>query len=779
MLRLASRRSASLSSCAFSLPFILVLAYFKQIDVYNRHFFDAGVTAPYNLLRTVFAVYLFGAVCVPGAAALSAIGGATGFARLRPLARLAASFFCGAALWHGLLLVLGFLGLYIYPVAVALGVLAVALTPAYLYATLAELCHVARDVLRAQPGAVAWGIKVLAGATLAAALLLLVVKGLFPAGGHDYFNHYHGYYEAVLRNHGLWPNDVWAQFFYSKGMGLFFLAMLLTDPLAPSIVTYCAAIGTAMALFLLIDRMSPLASFWPWVAVIAYFVFYTYTPGSGEYLNNGGWGDFQKPHEVDAAFVVGFLWLCVEMRGAVDRERRIWFFAAASCILIVSIIELVSVFILGLFTTTLIAIALIRGRWSEAKTFFILALLGGCGLAAVLTLNYALTGLPSDVFVRETWPWIDLQTLDKWGSLPWLMIWMLTFSILRRLGAVYWMSWRFIEYYQDLLRYDLLQPLLLNFSVFVVLLVGMAAYRVTWKQSEQDTSPLKLLVVFLLVLAVGAATAGLRNTFSFYRYGSFCLPLVLGLAGCGWLYICAPIRIGWLNRAVRYLLPVALLVAGLSQFWINQGRFLKQVIPNALAFADGSISIRQAYGAQQGWPWRQPWGGIFPGTVGAWKTAGPGTRIWSMHLFAYCMLPHCRSETFVSFVLSPHLLDMLVGSAEGTRDILQREGLNYFFFTTEMEVCDILPLTKPFTPEKIAGYLGIKWTDGKSYLLTWLQPGVIGLTPEWVAQYRKAIESETLCSPFYLLPSMLSLRDQMRGGARWGRDLKLPGITPN
>jgi hypothetical protein len=771
------RFRACLTASIFSLPFILVLVYFDWVDVYDRHFFDAGVTAPYNLLRTLFAVYLFGAICVPGFATLSAIGGANTFARLPPLARLAASFFCGAALWHGLLLILGFLDLYVYPVAVALAVLAVALTPTYSYAIVCELCRGVCDGWRSPARGIARIRAALGGAALIAALLLLVVKGLFPAGGHDYFLHYHGYYEAVLRDHGVWPNDVWFQFFYSKGMGLFFFAALLTDPLAPSIVTYCFAIGTAIALFLLIDRMSPSTSFWPWVAVIAYFVFYTYTPGVGVYLTYGGWGDFQKPHEINAAFVVAFLWLCVGMLTASGAERRIWFFAAAACIFIVSFVELVSVLILGLFTTILMAEALIRRRWSEAKSLFALALVGGCSLAVALALNYALTGLPSDQFVREAWPWANVQTLYSWGALPWVMVLTLEISIMRAGGAHYLTIWRFFEFYQDILRADLFKSFLFNIPIFLLLLGGATAYRARLRQSEQDCTPLKLMVVFLAALAVAAAATGVSQRLSFYHYSSFCLPVVLGLAGCGWLYICG--SIGWLNGAIRYLLPVLLLVAALSQFWITQSRFLKQVIPTAIAFADGSMSIRQAYGAQEGWPGRHPWGGIFPGSIGAWETTGPGTRIWSMHLFAYCMLPHCRSETFQSFILSPHLLDMLVGSAEETRDILRREGLNYFFYTTQMEVCDVLPLTKPFAPDEIADYLGVKWNDGTSFLLTWLGPGVTRLTPEWVAQYRQAVENAPNCPRFFPLQLMLSLREQMRSGARWGSDLKLPGITPN
>jgi hypothetical protein len=124
--------------------------------------------------------------------------------------------------------------------------------------------------------------------------------------------------------------------------------------------------------------------------------------------------------------------------------------------------------------------------------------------------------------------------------------------------------------------------------------------------------------------------------------------------------------------------------------------------------------------------------------------------------------------------LSPHILDMLDTSAEQTRNILQREGLNYFFYTTAMDMNDILPLTKVFAPDQIAQYIGIKWTDGTSFLLTWLGPGVIPLTPEWVAQYKKAVESAPYQPAQFPTELMLSVREQLRGNPRWGRDLKLP-----
>ncbi|MBV8777117.1 MAG: hypothetical protein JO258_07965, partial [Alphaproteobacteria bacterium] len=121
-----------------TLPFVLLLVYFRAVDTYDRHFFDGGGTGLYNLLRGGFAVYLFFAICAPGFVLLGAVARPALFAA-PPAGRLAAAFFCGAALWHGALLVLGFLDLYIYPAAAALAVAAVALAAGTLRSTLAEL----------------------------------------------------------------------------------------------------------------------------------------------------------------------------------------------------------------------------------------------------------------------------------------------------------------------------------------------------------------------------------------------------------------------------------------------------------------------------------------------------------------------------------------------------------------------------------------------------------------------------------------------------------------
>src|SRR5271170_2478017 len=62
------------------------------------------------------------------------------------------------------------------------------------------------------------------------------------------------------------------------------------------------------------------------------------------------------------------------------------------------------------------------------------------------------------------------------------------------------------------------------------------------------------------------------------------------------------------GRTPAYVLPSILLAVALGQFCTKEGQGLKQIVPNAVAFADGTTSIRQAYADQQGWPGRHPWG---------------------------------------------------------------------------------------------------------------------------------------------------------------------------
>ncbi|HKF95838.1 MAG TPA: hypothetical protein VKB96_14850, partial [Gammaproteobacteria bacterium] len=391
--------------------YLLVLGYFAYVDVYNAHFFDPNYSRSYNFFRIVFAAYLFWIVYFSGRTVLK-------FFRLEPADITAAEsvalgFFVGAAVWTILMLPLGYLGLYTRATALVLTVPIVAASSAHLLRIGSGTIetwrygHLLRRPVRLTLMLIAF----------VAAALLLIVKGLYPAGGHDYFTHYFYYFVTVLKNQHLWPNEVWYHYYYSKGMGLFFLAMLLTDPQAPSLVTFCFACAAVIALFTFVQRFNP-GTVWAWIALILFLGFYIYTPGSGLYANNGGWGDFQKPHEISSAFLFALMWLGGRLAAAAGRERRTWWFAAALCTAALAFVTAFSSVLTGLFFCLMAAGAMIVRHRQNTVAFFGLSCVAGGALVVVLALNYATTGLPLDNLMDLWWPILDLDRLQKWGALP-------------------------------------------------------------------------------------------------------------------------------------------------------------------------------------------------------------------------------------------------------------------------------------------------------------------------------------------------------------------------
>ena len=261
------------------------------------------------------------------------------------------------------MLALGYLGLYTRTIAMLVTIPLVAVSVGSLRDALRSV-HLYLQQLRRRD-AITIMLTVL---MIACGLILMMVKGLYPAGGHDYFTHYHYYFLSVLKHQNLWPNEVWYHYYYDKAMGLFFLAMLLTDPLGPSLATACFVTATAIAIFDLVRRSDSGRTAFPYVAVILYFILFTFTPSSGLYAGHGGWGDFQKPHETSSAFLIAILWMSVRLIGAPGGHQRMWWFGAAACAFVIASVTFVSALLCGLFFGMLV-VGFWRGANGEKRCY--------------------------------------------------------------------------------------------------------------------------------------------------------------------------------------------------------------------------------------------------------------------------------------------------------------------------------------------------------------------------------------------------------------------------
>jgi hypothetical protein len=170
---------------------------------------------------------------------------------------------------------------------------------------------------------------------------------------------------------------------------------------------------------------------------------------------------------------------------------------------------------------------------------------------------------------------------------------------------------------------------------------------------------------------------------------------------------------------------------------------------------------------------------IYPGIHEAFKTIGKGQRLWSFNVHGYCMVPGCRAETILSSKMSARRADILFGSPDVAREALQRDGLNYFFISTFLDIRDPLICTPLFAPDTIRDYMGVKWTNGPDVLLTWKGPGTEPLSAEWVDKYRAIFKTTPYtpdCSGDGPAFSVVGKRvhDDVVKGKRWGWEIEPP-----
>jgi hypothetical protein len=743
--------------CAFVGGYLALVGWFKWIDVYHTHFAtDGALVVAYNFSRAIFAFYLFWIVSAPGAILIRALAhgrGKTPFA-LRTADAVPLSFFAGSGVWHLFLLAFGYLNLYIVSVALVLTVPAVAVSFFDFIAALQAARAWFND--SSENSRSLWRTEALfLIAAIAAAALLLAAKGLYPGGGNDYFEHYFRFYEWVINHRGVWPNEIWYQYFYCKGAGLYFLSMLLTDPLAPQLVTFCFMAAAGLVVLRFIGRFSP-GSLWPWVGIVLLFSLYVYTPGRGEFRGNGGWADFEKLHELNASLVIAIMWMLTKALDSGPNEVRPWITGTVSAVIAAILINTTIAIYLGAALCLLTMWFFVRGQNTRTVICFGLAAIAGLVFAGSLLLNYGTTGLASDQPLPFFLPLANIEKLYRWGALA--------FAILTYEGAkamahysVPLFSFTFFWQVLHFLRAYILFPL---FGGGLVL--AIAAFAVS--SADKRRRALRGLAVPIAVLAAGVAAfslfalAGRTQHVSFFRYSSFIVPVLIVIGTALWVLSLDALVTNTVRRrafavALAPLAVVSVWIATIATF--QDPQTFRSNLANSWAFASGAYSIDRAY-TMQSFPGRFPWGAIYPGARGAREVAGPRTLIWSFHSTSFCMLPDCYVATYPAFLMGRDWDRIMFGAPEQAKDALQKAGINYFLFSKELGSIDPLMTAPLFNPEMISRYLGIRWTDDTTALLTWLTPETRPLDESWLQAYRRT--AATVPPVEYLNPVFAQLR---------------------
>ncbi len=728
--------------------FLAVVAWFSIEDFYSRHFFDRGIIVfADNAFRIAFVMVLAWLVCAPGTVIVDRFARREGGIQLSGMERAVLAFGTGIGLWHAVLLLLGIVGLYYRSVIVVLCALVLLATSPQFGRFIDGAASRTALALRAD-----WRqfIPEITCAALisAVALWLLLVRGLYPGGNGDYFSHYFYYYLSVIKNHGLIPNDVWYHYYYSKGYGLFFLGMLITDPEAPSLATFCCVIFAALSLAALTQRIAP-HTLWPGVVAALYLLFnLTASPAYGG-------NEFQKDHEqVSALIAIIACSLCMTR----EPGGMVWRLAATSSAVAVAIIAQPIGVMVALYLFLVAAWALLRRHWRQMREYGLIGAAVAGTVAAMFSLSYLSTGLADDQAINLMLRFADITRLDRWGVLPQLIL--VAWIRANYLTAAPSWGWASLTMLRQFTRFDL-AALFLAAAAFGLGAIAMRSARVRYRSGPAPRMPqaateftiasAKRLGVLVVVLAAISLPAGHDQSVSFLRASTFFFPLLLMLAAsiCGWAL--AEARARWERRAWGLVLPPILFFATVVLWWhSNWLSRLPDISQNALRFLAGRYSLADGYSHQE---LGYSFGGINPHALAAHNQVPPATPIWATNFASYCVAPGCWIESLVSFKMSAQLDKIITGTPGEAKQLLQEAGLNYFLISEDAQLEDLLPYSNLFAPETIGRYLGLRWTDGTAFLLTWIGPETAPLPPNFFDIYDQLLDAPTGSASVDLLRS--------------------------
>lgn len=300
--------------------YLLLTVYLGTIDVFNSHFESVGPAMLfYNVCRSLSILYFVWIV----------IG--TGWLVKEWLEKRAVTFTLGW--WNGhmlsflvgmsslniILFVLGLCGLYYRGVVLAIT------SPVLVYSYPTLIRSLKEGLERVK---IFWGNPRADGShrllfitllvsfcTLSSVLLLTRV--LYPGQcGNDVYEHYLPYQRLVIQNHGLAPNDVWMQFYYTKGAGLTFLAMLISDDLGSQIANFVLLLFCCALIFSIVRHLTLSRKWGALVSIVGLSCFL---------FSNPQWGAFQSHHLGVMAYLLGTTWFAIFSLDRSDENLKAWF----------------------------------------------------------------------------------------------------------------------------------------------------------------------------------------------------------------------------------------------------------------------------------------------------------------------------------------------------------------------------------------------------------------------------------------------------------------------
>ena len=728
--------AAFISSAIVVVFFISSVIWMRLADFYHTQFFSHGseVTV-YQLARLTFIPFLIWLNYAVGAAVARLLCGQAKHSLVMPYERYPLYFLIGAGVWHVGLFASGLAGLYTWFFAAIVSTVVMILSIPHMKFCIGELAENLKLHRINAKYAVDW---LLVLAVLIAVCAFAVVRGIYPLGPHDYYDHYFPYLTDVIRHGSLAPNVEWEHFYVSKGLSEFFLGMLLTDPLAPALVTTGFVAMGAWIVYAFLRRATK-GSKMALIGALAYIVFFII-----------GNDDLEKQHDLTAVLLLGFVWASAAAFIWPDEDKRLWTVALHSTAAAIVLITIELGFLVGIYISGFVLLFFILRDWDQARRGLKVGVTCVTAVLAIGTINYLYTGLPLDQGLLYFWNLTDPNKFVERNILNEVLG--LRASLASIVGYEQPWSWRLVPLLLRYLRLDIWWPILA--AAFPFFLLRLRSDRDCLAMlSKADGGAWGVLLWFTAAATVTALVGGRTQVELFVRIASFsygptlCMAMLLLHLGT------VPI----VRRQHGSILFFKIAIVGLILAWIAPiaSAFerrpelsvagIEKIFGNSMALLEGRFSLKEAYQNQQGWAGKFPWGGVYPGMEAAWRIVGPGVPIFSFNIHSYCMLPDCEVRMVFTHRLgkrweTPYLVyDFDAAQAERA---LSADGIDYFFISKELSLVSGMVVTPLFSPGEIAKHLAVRWTDGTSYLLTWPGPKTTPIDEKFLAWYTKRVNRD-------------------------------------
>ncbi len=674
-------------------PFLYIVYWFSAHDIWNTNItYRNSIYAFHTIFRAVFIFYFSWIIYGAGSLLVRLMEKLGGKLALSYLDRVIVVFFVGAAGLQIVMFALGYMNGYYRFTALLLSI-------PILLLSYADLCTFAKegairiaDVMKKSDHHDKTIYYLLGSAVIFISAILFLVIGLYTRDG-DYITHYGNFYDEVMRHHGIWPNGWWYQYFYSKGAGLFFLSMLLTDKMSPPIVSYIFIMASCLVMISLIKRISK-----EFIGPITAIVYYL-----GALIVNDPIP--YRMHVVSGVMLIALAWMLAIANHDHTKISQVWRMAGSllfgSLVILAPTISIYAFATLGIY----LAGALMKRRWNLAQLCAVWIIVGGAFLVTILGINFLTTGLFEGTPFRL---WLSLW--DQVRSSAWVSPYML-FYVSELIGPD---MGRVImpgqvscnvgmgQLLGNVLRINYITPLFLKWLLFpgVTILTFMAIR----KKADLSTYAKVVLLPALVILAlVILSLLSINQTTSLMRSVGFSgFYMVLCVFSLWYLA---------LQHYDRKAFNIFVLWVVLVAFSLT----LKPIVSlkHRIDYISGKKSMWDAMAAE---------GNIYKPIADMRKEIGIDKQV------AYLQI---NGNLGQAYLIGRGLLNPISYSYRDKWHILAFEepekaiaafkemGINYFLIDFSARAYDLIAYSSLFNGTNMKKYLSMRWSSDPFYLLTW------------------------------------------------------------